>query len=103
MGQFGRAVGSRKRNVSLERLPLIGRDAELGMLRDALASARSGSGRLIEIVGELGTGKTRLLQALREDATGMRALNVTCEAYSAANNRTLSGGSDAGFHGYRTG
>ena len=80
----GRAVGSRKRNVSLERLPLIGRDAELALLRDALASARSGAGRLIDIVGELGTGKTRLLQALREEATGMRVLSVTCEAYSAA-------------------
>ena len=80
----GRAVGSRTRKVSLERMPLIGRDAELAVMREALASARSGAGRLIEIVGELGAGKTRLLQALREDATGLRALHFACEAYSAS-------------------
>ena len=40
----GRAIGSRTRNVSLERLPLIGRDAELAVIREALASARAGDG-----------------------------------------------------------
>ena len=80
----GRAIGSRARNVSLEQLPLIGRDAELAVIREALASARSGAGRLIEIEGEPGVGKTRLLEALREDATGFRELHATCEAYTAS-------------------
>ncbi len=39
-------------------------------MREALASARAGAGRLIEIVGEAGVGKTRLLEALRDEATG---------------------------------
>ena len=63
---------------------MIGRDAELALIREALASARSGAGRLIEIVGELGVGKTRLLQALRDEATGLRGLHASCEAYSAS-------------------
>jgi class 3 adenylate cyclase/tetratricopeptide (TPR) repeat protein len=80
----GRAHGSRKRHVALQRLPLTGRDAELAQLRAALASARAGSGRLIEIVGEAGIGKTRLLETLRDDAAGFRKLAASCEAYTAS-------------------
>jgi len=80
----GRARGSRTRQVALQALPLIGRAAELGVMRDALAGARSGMGRLIEIVGESGIGKTRLLQALRDETTGFRQFHVVCEAYTAS-------------------
>ena len=41
----GRAKGSRTRQVTLQRLPLTGRNAELGVIRKAFASARSGAGR----------------------------------------------------------
>ncbi len=80
----GRARGSRTRQVALKQLPLIGRDAELTLLREALAATRTGAGRLVEIVGEAGVGKTRLLDALRDDATGMRKQHAVCEAYSAS-------------------
>jgi class 3 adenylate cyclase/tetratricopeptide (TPR) repeat protein len=80
----GKAKGTRARQLSIERVPMIGRDAELARLRDALAAVRSGTGRLIEIVGEAGVGKTRLLEALREDATGFRAEHAICEAYAAS-------------------
>ncbi len=79
----GPATGSRTRHATLEQLPLTGRDAELAQLRDALAAARAGGGRHVEIVGEAGVGKTRLLDALREEATGFRALHAVCEAYTA--------------------
>jgi class 3 adenylate cyclase/tetratricopeptide (TPR) repeat protein len=42
----------------------VGRDAELALLEDAWATARSGSGCAVEIVGEAGIGKTTLAQAL---------------------------------------
>jgi class 3 adenylate cyclase/tetratricopeptide (TPR) repeat protein len=80
----GRAKGSRTRHVTLKQLPLIGRDPELAIVRDALAVVRTGAGRLIEIVGEAGVGKTRLLQALQEEATGLRVQHALCEAYSAS-------------------
>ncbi len=54
---MGRAKGSRSRQVLLKRLPLIGRDAELAVAREALAAARTGTGRLIEVVGEAGAGQ----------------------------------------------
>ncbi len=81
---IGRAKGSRTRHVGLKRLPLIGRDAELAVIREALAAARAGTGRLIEIVGEAGVGKTRLLQALEDDATGLRVQHAVCEAYTVS-------------------
>jgi class 3 adenylate cyclase/tetratricopeptide (TPR) repeat protein len=81
---MGRAKGSRTRQAKLQRLPLIGRNAELAAIREALAAARAGTGRLIEIVGEAGVGKTRLLQALEADATGLRVLHAVCEAYTVS-------------------
>ncbi len=80
----GKAKGSRTRSVALERLPLIGRDTELGILREAIADARAGTGRLIEIVGETGVGKTRLLEALRDEVAGFGQQHAVCEAYAAA-------------------
>jgi len=80
----GAAVGSRNRNVSLERLPLIGRNAELGLVRKALGSARSGKGRLVELIGDGGVGKTRLLEAMRDAAMGFRKLHAVCEAYTSS-------------------
>jgi class 3 adenylate cyclase/tetratricopeptide (TPR) repeat protein len=80
----GRAEGSRTRQVSLQRLPLTGRNAELGVMRKAFASARSGAGRLIEVIGDAGIGKTRLLEALRDAAAGFNKQHATCEAYTSS-------------------
>jgi len=80
----GRAKGSRARQVTLQKLPLTGRNVELGVIRKAFTSARSGSGRLIELVGDSGIGKTRLLEALRDAVAGFQKLRATCEAYTAS-------------------
>jgi class 3 adenylate cyclase/tetratricopeptide (TPR) repeat protein len=45
-------------------LPLIGRDAELRLLLAADESAGAGHGRVVEIVGPAGIGKSRLLDEL---------------------------------------
>jgi len=79
----GAAKGSKTRHVSVAKLPLTGRNAELGVIRKAFVSARGGAGRLIEVVGEAGMGKTRLLEALRDAAAGFRKIQGTCEAYTA--------------------
>ena len=44
----------------------------------------TGAGRLVEIAGEPGIGKTRLAEELRARAGGMTRLRVTCEAYTSA-------------------
>ena len=66
-----------------DRLPLVGRAQELAALEHALASARAGAGRLIEIVGEPGIGKSRLNEELLARATGIPSLRATGEAFTA--------------------
>lgn len=48
---------------------MVGREAELSVLRAAVAAARSGRGRVLVVVGEAGVGKTRLAGELRRMAT----------------------------------
>lgn len=67
------------------RLPLVGRDAELAVLRDALGGARDGAGALVEVFGEMGTGKTRLIDEATTDAGDVAAIVVHCEPYHRAN------------------
>jgi class 3 adenylate cyclase len=64
------------------RLPLCGRDAELATIADAIERAKAGSGALVELSGENGTGKSRLLAEARERAGGMRAIRTICESYT---------------------
>ncbi|HVD61463.1 MAG TPA: AAA family ATPase [Gemmatimonadaceae bacterium] len=50
------------------RLPLIGRTAELSLLTRALREARDGAGKTIFLTGEGGIGKTRLAAAVAQAA-----------------------------------
>jgi class 3 adenylate cyclase/tetratricopeptide (TPR) repeat protein len=82
----GAAIGSRSREAVLadRRFPLFGREVELYVLEEALVSAREGRGQLVEIVGEPGVGKSRLLEELRARAPDLQSLQATCEAYTAS-------------------
>jgi class 3 adenylate cyclase/tetratricopeptide (TPR) repeat protein len=81
---LGRAIGTRARQSSLRQLPLVGRDKDVAALRDAVQAARGGSGRLVAVGGELGVGKTRLLEALRDEAQGFVHMHAVCESYTAS-------------------
>ena len=65
-------------------VPLVGRDAELAVLLDALAEIRDGRGRLVEIVGEPGIGKSRLVEELEARATGATVLRLACGLYESS-------------------
>ncbi|HEX8099257.1 MAG TPA: AAA family ATPase [Actinomycetota bacterium] len=45
--------------------PIVGRDAELGLLRNLLAEARAGQGGIVALVGEPGIGKSRLANEIQ--------------------------------------
>jgi class 3 adenylate cyclase/predicted ATPase len=47
--------------------PLVGREADLALLLERWSQAREGRGQVVMLVGEPGIGKSRLVQALRED------------------------------------
>ncbi len=63
---------------------LLGREAELAQLSDALNAARLRQLRLVEIVGEPGIGKSRLVQELRVLAAGFQQLEASGEHYATA-------------------
>ncbi len=66
-------------------LALVGREAELTELRDAAAAARVGAGSVIELRGESGVGKSRLVEELRREASDMRFVRIVCVPYESAN------------------
>ena len=72
-------------------VPLVGRAAELEQLRSAIERARHGSGSLIELMGQTGSGKSRLMAEAVSFAHGMVHLRVTCEVYTR----------DAPYHAWR--
>jgi DNA-binding SARP family transcriptional activator/predicted ATPase len=61
-------------------LPLLGRDAELGPLREALKGTMDGQGGVAVVIGEAGVGKSRLLAELAAEwiARGARVLVGRC-------------------------
>jgi len=48
--------------------PLVGREAEISRLREALQHLQAGVGGIVTIVGEAGIGKSRLVAELRREA-----------------------------------
>ena len=49
--------------------PLVGRDTELGILKDRWERAVDGMGQIVLLVGDAGLGKSRLVRELRESLT----------------------------------
>ena len=78
-----RALGPRAQTAGL---PLAGRDTELATLRSALASARAGEGRIVELVGEPGIGKSRIVAEIAAEAVqaGMQRVVVEAGAYGTS-------------------
>ena len=63
---------------------LVGRDAEMAVLRRATEQLINGSGSVVEVVGEPGIGKTRLVDEAVAEATDVNVLRCDCERTGAA-------------------
>ena len=63
--------------------PLVGRQAEVTLLRERWAQSTQGAGQVVLLYGEAGIGKSRLVEVMREQATGAGATSLTfrCSAY----------------------
>ena len=62
----------------------LGREAESARIDALVAAARRGTGGLLEVRGELGIGKTRLLSEACDRADGAQRLSIRAEAYRSA-------------------
>ena len=63
--------------------PLVGRDLEVGLLRERWAQAKGGEGQVVLLSGEAGIGKSRLVQTLKEQvmAEGAILIEFRCSPY----------------------
>ena len=83
----GHAVGAVSTETVEETrplLPLVGREHELASLAGAVDAARLRQSRAVEIVGEPGAGKSRLVEELGSISVGFQFLRGRCEPYSAS-------------------
>ena len=62
---------------------LVGRDAEMAILRGATEQLINGSGGVVEVVGEPGIGKTRLVDEAVAQAGDVTVLRCDCERTGA--------------------
>ncbi|MEX0682882.1 MAG: adenylate/guanylate cyclase domain-containing protein [Dehalococcoidia bacterium] len=80
---IGSAQGSRERYES-HTLPFVGRETEVAGLCDAADAALRGHGRVLELIGDAGIGKSRLLEELRRQRPDLRYVNAACEQYESS-------------------
>ncbi len=65
-----------------ERGPFVGRDTEVRMVRAALErTVRTGIVQLVTVLGEAGTGKSRLVDEVLRTQPGIRVVRGVCRAY----------------------
>ena len=77
------AVGAahRSRDHHVDRLPLAGVGDKLDALGSDLDDVVGGAGRVVEIIGDQGTGKSRLVEELARRAGSVRTMTIICESY----------------------
>lgn len=81
--QFGRAALAQP---AASGTPLFGRDEELAQLRALRMAAAQGHGASVVILGDGGIGKSRLMEALVEEAEGAGVLVLLGRAWEAERN-----------------
>lgn len=77
---LGAATGTQD-VVGAGDLPLVGRDEEVSWLTECYDRARTGTGQVVEIVGEVGIGKSRLVAELLAQVSPPTVRTVKCEQY----------------------
>jgi tetratricopeptide (TPR) repeat protein len=76
----GARVGAQEDHA---RLPLVGRDGELATVVGLVDRAMTGTGAVLELIGEAGTGKTRLLEEVRTARPELRSFIAQSGQYAA--------------------
>jgi class 3 adenylate cyclase/tetratricopeptide (TPR) repeat protein len=79
--RVGPAVGRRRR--SDEVLPLVGRDAQVKLIDSALDELRHGGGGVLDIVGDAGMGKSRIVDELVAHAEELHVVRAEAHELDA--------------------
>ncbi len=58
--------------VQVTSVPIVGRDAELGLLADRWEELAGGTGHVVQLTGEAGIGKSRILRAFKDSLKAER-------------------------------
>src|SRR5262249_53715314 len=77
--QVGHATAVQQRfDVAVARglTPLVGREHEVGLLRERWAQVQAGRGHIVVLSGEAGIGKSRLVQVVKDEISGATALRI---------------------------
>ena len=77
----GRRIEGRGRD-SIADVALVGRTAELARLMSSFQLAIDERGGCVEVVGEPGIGKSRLVRELIDRADSVRTVRLTCEPFA---------------------
>jgi len=80
---FALGAAGRRRLVRHDASPLIGRESELATLFAALEWAIRRRGGVVELVGEPGIGKSRIVDELTGKVEGVTVLMARCEMYES--------------------
>lgn len=82
---LGARIADTVRHIEIaEDAPFVGREAELTTLHDALAAAAQGHAYAVELIGEPGIGKSRLVGEFRAREQPEAFLTITCGQYLRA-------------------
>jgi len=79
-----RGISAPRREAEQRVLPLVGREREQALLGAAIAPVRAGFGSFVELVGEPGIGKSRLVLELRGQCADMAVQAARCEQYESS-------------------
>ena len=77
-----RVLRRRDEEIEPEASPLVGREAEIERLRDALITSLTGVGHVLHVSGDAGVGKSRLVNEFRNGlAGGIERMSARCISY----------------------
>jgi class 3 adenylate cyclase/tetratricopeptide (TPR) repeat protein len=80
----GQALKEDRATRQTSDVPLVGRERETALLQDSVDAVLRGEGRVIQIIGEPGIGKSRLVQDTTKRAAGAVVISASSQPYGSS-------------------